>query len=134
MNSYTTVSRTKILEFLKLKSDRTVNVKDISDYLSEQNCDVNVTTIYRYLDRLCKDGSVIRYVSESGTQAVYQFVESAHHCEDHLHLKCTNCGCIVHLDCGFMDELSEHIEKEHGFKLQCKNSIIYGLCEECGKV
>jgi Fur family ferric uptake transcriptional regulator len=27
--------------------------------------------------------------------------------------------------------IAEHILKDHGFILQCKNSIIYGLCREC---
>lgn len=35
------------------------------------------------------------------------------------------------LDCGFMDEIAEHIQKDHGFQLQCKNSILYGICKDC---
>ena len=62
---------------------------------------------------------------------MYQYVEMGHHCEEHLHLKCVSCGCIIHLECAFMQEISEHILEDHGFKLQCKNSIIYGLCREC---
>ena len=41
------------------------------------------------------------------------------------------CGKIIHLECEFMDEISEHILKDHGFKLQCKNSILYGMCSAC---
>ena len=56
-----------------------------------------------------------------------------HDNEEHLHLKCVSCGCIIHLECAFMDEIAEHVLKDHGFTLQCKNSIIYGLCRECRK-
>ena len=94
---------------------------------------MNITTIYRYLDKLAKEGTVMKYVAEKGSQAVYQYVEMGHHCEEHLHLKCVSCGCIIHLECAFMDEIAEHILKDHGFTLQCKNSIIYGLCRECRK-
>lgn len=94
---------------------------------------MNITTIYRYLDKLAKEGTVMKYVAEKGSQAVYQYVEMGHHCEEHLHLKCVSCGCIIHLECAFMDEIAEHVLKDHGFTLQCKNSIIYGLCRECRK-
>ena len=117
-SGYATISRKKILEFLKKNSDRTVAVADIDHYLKAQDCEVNITTIYRYLDKLAKDGTVIKYVAEKGNQAVY-------------HLQCVKCGKIIHLECEFMDEISEHILKDHGFKLQCKNSILYGMCSAC---
>lgn len=130
-SGYATISRKKILEFLKKNSDRTVAVADIDHYLKAQDCEVNITTIYRYLDKLAKDGTVIKYVAEKGNQAVYQYVELGHHCEEHLHLQCVKCGKIIHLECEFMDEISEHILKDHGFELQCKNSILYGMCSAC---
>lgn len=132
-NSYATASRKKILEFLKSSRDRTVTAADIDTYLKENDSEVNITTIYRYLDKLAKEGTVIKYVAEKGSQAAFQYVEQGHHCEEHLHLKCVKCGCIIHLECAFMDEISEHIQKDHGFLLQCKNSILYGMCRECAK-
>ena len=104
---------------------------DIDQYLKRNGDAVNITTIYRYLDKLATDGTVMKYVAEAGGKAVYQYVELGQHCEEHLHLKCVKCGCIIHLDCGFMDEIAEHIQKDHGFQLQCKNSILYGICKDC---
>lgn len=130
-SGYATASRRKILEFLKEQKDRTVTVADIDAYLKESGSDVNITTIYRYLDKLEQDGTVIKYVAEKGHQAAYQYVEQEQHCEGHLHLKCVKCGCILHLNCAFMDEIAGHIEKDHGFSLQCKNSILYGVCKNC---
>ncbi len=130
-NSYVTVSRKKILEFLKNNSDRTVTAADIDAYLKQSGGEVNITTIYRYLDKLVKDGSVLKYVAEKGSQTVYQYVEQGQQCERHLHLKCVRCGRIIHLDCTFMDEISNHILNDHGFVLQCRNSILYGTCRAC---
>lgn len=130
-NGYATASRKKILEYLKNNSSRTVTAADISLYLKEQDSEVNITTIYRYLDKLETDGTVMKYVAEKGSQAGYQYVELGHRCEEHLHLKCVVCGGISHLECAFMDEISEHILKDHGFVLQCRNSIIYGTCKAC---
>lgn len=130
-NGYATASRKRILEFLKSNSDRAVTATDIATYLKENDSEVNITTIYRYLDKLANEGTVIKYVAEKGSKAVYQYVEQGHRCEEHLHLKCVKCGCIIHLECAFMHEISEHIEKDHGFVLQCKNSILYGICRKC---
>lgn len=130
-NSYATVSRKKILEFLRSCSDRTVTAADVDEYLKSSSSEVNITTIYRYLDKLAKDGTVMKYVAEKGGQAAYQYVEPGRQCDSHLHLKCVKCGKIIHLECHFMHEISHHIEEEHGFSLQCKNSILYGVCKEC---
>lgn len=130
-DGYTTQSRSRILEYLKSQSTRTVDVSDIRRALATDGNEVNITTIYRYLDKLTSDGTVMKYVAENGTRAVYQYVGERRHCEDHLHLQCTKCGCIIHLDCRFMDEIAEHVLREHGFSIQCRNSIIYGLCEKC---
>ena len=130
-DGYKTRGRDRILEVLKSNKDRTVDVNDIMRSLSEEGNDVNVTTVYRYLDKLCTEKSVLRYVAENGTRAVYQYVGDQRHCDEHLHMQCTRCGAIIHLDCHFMDEIASHVRNEHGFHIQCRNSIIYGLCEKC---
>ena len=130
-NGYNTAARSRILGFLMENKDRTVNANDILKVLNDGGNEVNIKTIYRYLDKLTESGQVMKYVAENGTRAVYQYVEHDHHCEEHLHLQCTKCGAIIHLDCSFMDEIAEHISLEHGFQIQCKNSIIYGVCRNC---
>lgn len=130
-NGYNTAARSRILGFLKENKDRTVNANDILNRLNDQGNDVNITTIYRYLDKLTESGEVMKYTAENGTRAVFQYVGEKQHCEEHLHLQCVRCGAILHLDCGFMDEISEHVMNEHGFRIQCRNSIIYGECSRC---
>lgn len=133
MGNYTTVSRTKITEYLMANKDKAVNVQDIHLNLVNQGCGVNITTIYRYLDKLTKEGAVLKYTSEDGNQAVYQYVEPSSHCEEHLHMKCTKCGLICHLDMPLMDDFVNNIKNSYGFDICCKNSIIYGVCKSCGQ-
>lgn len=138
VNEYKTNNRTKIMDFLIASKDRTVSAADIGIHMEHLNCPVNMTTIYRYLDKLEKEGTVIKYTgTKSATKAsgaTYQFVDRDHRCEEHLHLKCTECGAIVHLDCHFMDVIAEHIKSDHGFDIQCKNSVIYGVCRDCRRL
>lgn len=130
-NGYNTAARSRILAILKENHDRTVNANDILKVLKDSGNDVNITTIYRYLEKLTESGEVMKYIAENGTRAVFQYVGEKQHCEDHLHLQCIKCGAILHLDCDFMDEISEHVLEEHGFRIQCRNSIIYGFCHSC---
>lgn len=130
---YATANRAKILEYLVQNAYRTVTVADIETYLQEQGHPVNVTTIYRYLDKLESEDSINKYVAEKGGKTTYQYREQGHHCGEHLHLKCVKCGQVIHLECDFMKEIAAHIEQDHGFTLQCQNSMIYGTCEQCKK-
>lgn len=130
-SNYSTLSRKKILDFLNSNCDRTVTVQDINHYLVENGYGVNISTIYRYLDKLVKDGSVMKYASEDGSSAVFQYVNPSSKCNEHLHLQCVKCGKVCHLEGDLMSDLSAEIRNNHKFSILCKNSIIYGICEAC---
>ena len=53
-SSYATASRRKILEYLKSSNDHTVTAADVDEYLKKHDSEVNITTIYRYLDKLAR--------------------------------------------------------------------------------
>ena len=109
-------SRRKILEILKESKDKTVTAAQIGEQLRQMDSEVNITTIYRYLDRLEKDGTVIRYAIRAGFPGCLSVCGAGSRAaEGHLHLQCVKCGRIYHLDCAFMKEISEHIQKDHGF-------------------
>ena len=130
-SSYTTPARTHILDVLQAASDRTVTAAELLAALRAQGTPVNKTTVYRNLDKLVAEGAVLRYTDESGERAGYQFVGGEGGCHGHLHLKCTGCGRVYHLDCGFMDEIHRHIHAHHGFSLKCESSVLFGVCKNC---
>lgn len=131
-HEYQTKSRQMILNYLIMNKDRAVHVSDIISYMEKEKCTVNKTTVYRYLDKLAAEKMLMKYVADKGEKAGYQYVEQNSKCQEHLHLQCMSCGRVIHLDCDFMGEISNHILSEHGFKLCCKDSILYGLCDACG--
>lgn len=130
--SYSTVSHTKIMKYLTENSDKTVTVGDIEAYLREEGIEVNVSTVYRFLNKLNDSGELIKYAAGKGEMSSFQYIGGRRHsCLEHLHLHCTECGRIIHLECGFMQEISEHIMEHHGFELKCESSVLYGVCGEC---
>lgn len=132
-SEYKTKNRQQILEFLKMQKNCSVSVSEIKANMEKNGYEVNLSTIYRYMDKLVEEGSVMKYLSEKGEKAGFQYVEPTHDCHAHLHLQCIKCGKIIHLNCCFMEEIQMHIEKHHGFTIQCDHSILYGVCEDCKK-
>ena len=122
-----------MLSYMKANRDRTVYVTDIHQYMKSQGVNVNLTTIYRFLDKLQEEHQVLKYTADKGECAGFQYVGEGNSCEEHLHVKCTGCGRVIHLDCRFMDEIRGHLKDHHNFQLQCNGSSLFGLCEECQK-
>lgn len=126
---YATSGRKTILEYLINQSDKAVTVNDILTYLKSIHKPKNPSTVYRYLDELVKTGQVLKHKEFHGEIASYQYISLR--CHSHLHMQCSGCGKIIHLDCGFMDQVAAHLNIEHGFSLTYNSSILRGLCERC---
>lgn len=130
---YSTKKRAWILQYFSENPDKDVCVNDIYEFLLENDIEINVTTIYRYLDKLVEQGIVLKTIHGKKEQATFQYMNGKEECCHHLHMKCQKCGRILHLDCGFMSEIVEHIGKGHGFVINCKDSYIAGVCRECSQ-
>ena len=131
---YHTKGRALILGFLEQSQSVTVTAKDIWAFLQDHDVTVNRSTIYRYLNQLCDDGAIMKYTDNDIGKTVYEYVKDKHDCQCHIHLKCVRCNGIIHLECGFMEEIREHLEASHHFSLQCEGSVLYGLCDHCRKI
>ncbi len=126
---YTTKGRKKILEFLEANKNRAVAASEILIYLDGLGEKRSPSTVYRFLDELVKDGRVIKRRDSQEESAVYQLV--AAQCHTHLHMECSTCGKIFHLDCEFMKEIEQHFIERHGFLLECSSSVLRGMCNDC---
>ena len=54
------------------------------------------------------------------------------HCDAHLHLKCVDCGRLIHLDTGVSDALQADLLRAAGFTVDGRSTTIYGTCAACG--
>ena len=126
---YSTKQRTVILDFLRQASTHTT-AKDILSYLKNQNIQVSSATVYRTLEKLEKEGIVRKMSLGDGLSACYQYTEGAS-CQGHFHLKCIECGELIHLSCEFLDKMEKHIYDEHSFTISSGKTVIYGRCAKC---
>lgn len=128
---YHTKYKDKIMAYLEAHKERRFNVNDVYEALKKEGSRVNLTTVYRNLDKLTESGTLIRYKTSDDESASFQYIGDDPECEEHLHLQCRACGRIYHLDCHFMNVIKDHILQEHDFVLECKGSVLVGLCPHC---
>jgi len=130
-NQYKTKQRDLIISCLRNNKAEHITVDKIMGYLKAQGASVGQTTIYRNLDKLVEDGIVLKYAADEGRGSCYQYVEQAGRCPTFYHLVCIDCGEMTHLQCSFLDELSEHIHVGHQFSLDKFKTVLYGHCNTC---
>lgn len=128
---YNTKQKEKLLDYLISNKDKHVNVQTISAYMAKEGSPLGTATIYRRLDKLVEQGIVRKYVIDGKTGACYQYIDSESNCHQHFHLKCIMCEKLIHIDCGHLKGISEHILEHHGFAVDSSKTVFYGVCSEC---
>lgn len=106
-------------------------IKELKDYLKENNQEVAQTTIYRIILQLENKNIIKKYYDENNV-AHYKYVKDCAS-ENHFYLKCIKCNTITHIDCDCINEFSMHVHKRHKFLLDTKNIILEGLCSNCNR-
>lgn len=128
---YKTRQREIILELLKENSKRHLTADDVIGYLKEQDTPVGKATVYRCLERLKEQGIIRKYILPEGKGACYQYAEVHNECHRHYHFKCEKCGKLFHVECEYLDGVSGHVYKEHGFMINSSRTVYYGVCKNC---
>ena len=130
---YKTKQMTEILTFLKSVQEEHVTVSDICKYFRQQGIAVGTTTVYRQLEKMVKEGLVAKYVIDGTSSACFQYV-GEHKESEHTscyHCKCEKCGKLIHLHCGEVESLKNHMMEHHDFQMDPLRTVFYGICSEC---
>ena len=127
---YKTKQRYLVEKIMQKYSGRHFTADEIVEKLALGGSPVGRTTVYRCLERMCDEGRVQKYTASSGESACYQYL-SGEECHEHFHLKCTDCGKLIHIECEHISELTEHIAAKHSFSVNKLKTVLYGQCEEC---
>jgi Fur family ferric uptake transcriptional regulator len=130
-SNYNTRQGGLILDYFSSLGDRHVQAGEIAEYFRQRKEAIGLTTIYRHLERLVRAGFVRKYFLDEGESACYQYIGKTKKCGEHFHLKCENCGTLIHLDCAALEKISRHILKEHQFLINTLKTVFYGRCKNC---
>ena len=104
---------------------------ELKEHFEREGTPIGTATIYRQLERFVDQGQIRKYYVGTGECACYAFEASGQACTAHFHCKCERCGRLIHLDCGELKGIQEHLLAHHGFLWDTGKTVFYGLCEEC---
>ena len=124
---YNTEKRAELLDFLKRGRGQAFSIEEICAAIL--NDGHGKSTVYRLISKLVDEGEVRRIADGKTRHVTYQYIHSGH-CAEHLHLKCKECGKLIHLDGELSSALEERILKTKGFMLDL-GALLYGKCEKC---
>ena len=134
MTGYLTAQKKTLLGFLKKNSERAFTVEELTEGIKKAmpSDAPGKSTVYRLITKFVEDGTVRRFVKGKSRKFVYQIV-NGEKCDFHLHLRCTDCGRLVHLDDTKSAELIKRIKKLCSFSVDQSETVLMGLCSECEK-
>ena len=132
-SKYRTKQREILLDYLRSGEGHHFTAHDVCSYLKEQGSPIGQATVYRQLESLVDEGVINKYVIDANSPACFEYVDHDHCCREGIcfHCKCEKCGKLIHLNCDEMSGIVGHLNEEHGFRLNPKRTVLYGLCEEC---
>lgn len=130
MAEYNTEQKKLLLEFLKENHDSAYTIEEISTALKKRGASVGKSTIYRLMTKLVEEKQVVRRISNGSRKASYRIIADEH-CHYHLHLQCTDCGKILHLDEKISDELLDTVKKLNDFSVSEEETVLMGRCSSC---
>lgn len=131
--NYHTRQRDELESYLQQVGDRQLTMQELADGASSAHA-IGRSTVYRLVGTMVEEGSLRRFRGKDDKSVLYQYVGKNSACNSHLHLKCSRCGRIIHLDCEEAEAFRDHLLQQHGFAVDVRLCTLYGLCEACREV
>ena len=129
---YRTKQREDLIAYLKAAPGRHVTAADVCAHFRGLGRPIGTATVYRHLESMVEDGTVNKYIIDKNSSACFEYIgpEVCHHpvC---YHCKCEKCGKLIHLECGELAQVQQHVLADHGFMVDPMRTVFYGICAEC---
>ena len=130
MAEYNTEQKKLLLEFLEENHDSAYTIEEISQALKLKGASIGKSTVYRLMTKLVEEKRVKRQLADGSRKAIYR-ITLDEHCHNHLHLQCTKCGKVLHLDEKTSDELLNTVKILNDFSVSEEDTVLMGKCAEC---
>ena len=130
---YKTKQRDRLISYLETVPGQHITAFDVCEAFRQDGAPIGQSTVYRQLESLVGEGILNKYIIDEKSPACFEYVRSASHqgpgtC---FHCKCEKCGRLIHLHCEELEEIRNHLLGEHGFRLNPRRTVFYGICEAC---
>lgn len=125
MASYQTRPRTQLISFLKENPEKGYTAEELTQELSLRYGEdaPGKSTVYRLVNKLVQEQEIKRF--EEG----YRLTGAT--CHNHLHLKCMDCGKLIHMKEQDSAPLLAGVLKRNGFSVDEYQTVLLGHCNQC---
>jgi len=120
-----TPQRRLILDILS-KADDHLDAQAIYERARSQEAHLSLATVYRTLSIL-KETGLVHELHLDHEHHHYELSGK----EDHSHLVCLGCGCVIEVDNAAFVEAAMAVGQAHGFDLASAQVELTGYCREC---
>ena len=97
----------------------------VYDYIHTHSPTVSRATVYRNLNKLCRNGSLQR-VKVSGSADRFD-----HRTHPHYHFICSVCGKVEDLDLPYIEQINTLCENLGGRQVNRHSILFDGICRQC---
>lgn len=130
MNKRNTKQKEIIIDFLNKNKNKHLTIQEIS---SELESNIGVTTIYRMINSLIKEGQVSKIALNNKQGYCYQYNPKNRECNTHYHLICEECGKLEHFESKRFKETEKEALNTKDFSIDDTKVVFYGKCKKCIK-
>ena len=135
MAQYATEQKKILMDFLRAHREEAFSVEALVEGMRAEQGAGSIpatSTVYRLITKLVEEGEVRRFVKGHSRQFLYQIVDREH-CHSHLHLRCMDCGKLIHLNERVSDELLDTILSSSNFSVNEAETVLMGACSDCSR-
>lgn len=131
MASYQTKARRQIMDFLAKDPDGSYTAEELTAALATAHgADApGKSTVYRLVGKLVQEDQLRRFEPKGSHCFYYQLAGCG--CQTHLHLKCTECGRLIHMKESSSAHLLRDVLRDSGFFVDGQRTLLFGRCDHC---
>ena len=133
MAHYQTAQKKILTDFMMKHSEKTFSVEELCDEMEKEYEGRELpgkSTVYRLIQQMVEEGTVKRMMKEHSRKFAYQLA-GGDHCALHLHLKCMDCGKLLHMDDDESLKIMTQVFEKNHFSVDGKMTVLVGKCNEC---
>lgn len=129
---YNSKGKNDVIAYLSKNVERRLTAAEILEGLVAEGISINRSTVYRNLEKLTESGDILCFRESDRDSAYYQYTGEHKECNSHLHLQCSLCGKIFHLEeAPFIEEFREKLYESYGVEIDDAKTMLVGRCEHC---
>lgn len=112
-----------------LNANKLYSAQELYLLLVQSDTNVNLSTIYRTLEKLVEHNVINQINLDNQKQALYEYAHDHHH---HF-LVCDTCNEVTVIHNCPVEGYGKQLENEYGFDVKSHKIEYYGTCSNCQK-